>query len=272
MNTVQIAVVNQSASITPAELSEAVAAIQKQVSRDVSPIWNISAVIASFNDIKTVPLGYWPVFIVDNIHQQGAAGYHTDQHHQPYSMVQYSSTWSLTLSHETIEMLVDPYGNRLQAADSIKHGQGRVQYLVEACDPCEGEAYAYSINGVIVSDFYTPNYFDPVTAPGTRYSFSGKITKPIEVLPGGYLSWFDPEGNTWWQATYFGDSVQYKELTGMNSMHGSLRSRVDQLTRVPHILTGVTDENILDFYSNKLSRNRTASAALAQSMYASVNK
>jgi hypothetical protein len=43
----------------------------------------------------------------------------------------------------------------------------------------------------MVSDFYTPQYFDPVKSSGVRYSFSGQVHGPREVLDGGYLSWFD---------------------------------------------------------------------------------
>jgi hypothetical protein len=270
MDFVQIAIVNQTNRISSSELSEAVAAIQKQVNRDFAPIWNINGTIASFNDVKSVPLGYWPIFVMDNINEPGAAGYHTDQHHQPYSMVQYSDSWTLTLSHETLEMLADPYGNRLVAADSIKPQQGRVQYLLEVCDPSEGENYAYSINGIIVSDFYTPHFFDPLVSPGVRYSFSGKITKPLEVLPGGYLSWYDPKSKQWWQATYFGANITYRKLQGMKSKKGSLRSKVDKLTIVPHLLSGITNTVLLDSFGKKLNNNRVASAEIAKTMYANV--
>ena len=37
--------------------------------------------------------------------------------------------WSLTASHECLEMLADPFGNRLIAGDSPKPDQGRVQIL-----------------------------------------------------------------------------------------------------------------------------------------------
>ena len=50
-----------------------------------------------------------------------------------------------------------------------------------------------SVNSVMVSDFYTPQYFDPVKSRGVRYSFSGQVRGPREVLDGGYLSWFDPQ-------------------------------------------------------------------------------
>ena len=49
------------------------------------------------------------------------------------------------------------------------------------------------MNSVMVSDFYTPQYFDPVKSSGVRYSFSGQVRGPREVLDGGYLSWFDPQ-------------------------------------------------------------------------------
>jgi NADH/NAD ratio-sensing transcriptional regulator Rex len=57
MDFVQIAIVNQTNRISSSELSEAVAAIQKQVNRDFAPIWNINGTLASFNDVKSVPLG-----------------------------------------------------------------------------------------------------------------------------------------------------------------------------------------------------------------------
>jgi hypothetical protein len=34
----------------------------------------------------------------------------------------------------------------------------------------------------------SPNYFDPMSASGVRYSFTGAITQPRQVLRGGYLS------------------------------------------------------------------------------------
>jgi len=67
------------------------------------------------------------------------------------------------------------------------------------CDPCQDSQFAYSVNSVLVSDFYTPNYFDPVKSGGVRYSYSGQIKGPREVLDGGYLSWFDPQSRRLFQ-------------------------------------------------------------------------
>jgi hypothetical protein len=113
--------------------------------------------------------------------------------------------WTIDASHETIEMLVDPYGNRLQSSTAITisaNGQvedtvGQFNYLVEACDPCEADSYAYSIQGFAMSDFLTPHYYDSTVKAGTRYSFNGSITAPRQMLPGGYISYVDMETNEW---------------------------------------------------------------------------
>ncbi len=140
--------------------------------------------------------------------------------------------WSLTASHEAMEMLVDPSGNRLVAGDSPKADQGRVSFLVEVCDPSEASDYAYSANGILVSDFYTPNYFDPVKAPGVRYSYTGAITEPRQVLKGGYLSWEDAVSGSWWQEIWF-DTPQpaFRSLGPIDSKSaGNLRAAIDRLT------------------------------------------
>lgn len=99
-------------------------------------------------------------------------------------------------------MLVDPYGNRLQASLSLEivvgavhDGTGEFEYLVEACDPCEADTYAYQILGIAVSDFITPHFYDPLTTPGTRYSFTGAIKGPRQLLPGGYISFVNTEAD-----------------------------------------------------------------------------
>src|SRR5690242_8447746 len=137
MLTHQIALVSKTRSIKTSELTKVAAALQKQATRDLSPIWGIQATVDAFELLKDVPPGYWPVIVKDNIHDDSAAGYHTDKYRQPFALVKYEDGWPLTCSHEMCEMLVDPFGNRMVTSGSIKSGQGRVNYLVEVCDPCE---------------------------------------------------------------------------------------------------------------------------------------
>ena len=61
----------------------------------------------------------------------------------------------------------------------------------------DGESYIgnkhYSLANLVRASTAAPQYFDPVKSSGVRYSFSGQVRGPREVLDGGYLSWFDPQ-------------------------------------------------------------------------------
>lgn len=200
----QIALLSKSKKATPAELARVSAALQKQVTRDFSPIWNIQATVDSFASETDVPAGYWKIIVMDKIPGKGAAGFHLDAQGQPYADVQWSPDWSLTASHECLEMLVDPFAHQLATGPSPKPDQERVSFLVEVCDPCEAPQFAYTMNTgtpneVAVSDFYTPDYFSPSLAPSVRYSFRGNLTAPRQVLQGGYLSWRNPADGHIWQ-------------------------------------------------------------------------
>jgi hypothetical protein len=188
-----IALVSLTTEVSLAQLAPVSAAIQKQISRDFGPLWNVEATIDAFEKLEDVPLGYWHVLLQDEL-PNGAAGLHKrDDNKQPFALVALTNNWSVFMSHEVLEMLVDPAGTLTRAGNSLKSGQGRVEYLIEVCDPCQASKFAYSVNSVLVSDFYTPVYFDPVKSTGARYSFSGQVRGPREVLDGGYLSWFDPQ-------------------------------------------------------------------------------
>jgi predicted chitinase len=232
----QIALVSQSTLIPRGDVSKVAAAIQKQATRDLSPIWSVSATVDAFDSLDDVPIGYWPLVVMDNINTPGASGIHEDNNGQPFALISASAdldVWSLTASHEALEMLVDPFGRRMVAGDALPDsGQVRVSYLVEVCDPCESAEFAYSSNGIRVSDFYTPRYFDPTSSDGVQYSFTGAVKGPRQILDGGYLSWQDPETGIWWQATKFdGAQVAIKQLGQLDLSGGkSARSMIDAMT------------------------------------------
>ena len=202
----QVALVSQSKVVRLAEAAQVGAALQKQVSRDVGPIWSVDATVDVFGELSEVPLGYWPVLVRDDVSAQfGAAGIHLDTARQPFALVQADPGWALAASHEVLEMLVDPYGDRLVAGDAPREARdhGRVEYLVEICDPSEAAEFGYTVNGVRTSDFYTPAFFDPVPVAGVRYSFTGAVKAPRQVLRGGYLSWRNPLDTHWYQLRWF---------------------------------------------------------------------
>src|SRR6266480_3227265 len=230
-----LALVGDTEKITPAQLTKVGAALQKQATRDFGPLWGVEANVSAFAKLEDIPTDYWPVIVSDDINTPGAAGVPEDKNGQPFALVQFSDTWSLTASHETLEMLADPFGNRLVAGKSPKPGQGRVNFLVEVCDPCEDQQLAYTVNGVTVSDFYTPHFFDPIAESNVRYSYTGALKGPRKILHGGYLSWGVPETNEWFQMVWFDTAKPVFRSLGVLSakITGSLRATIDRLTPTP---------------------------------------
>jgi len=223
----------------PGDVSRVAAALQRQATRDFNPVWGVRATVDAFPRLDDVPLGYWPMIVATDINTPGAAGVHEDRNGQPFALIEMSDSWSLTASHEMLEMLADPFGKRVIPGKSPKRGQGRVEFLVEVCDPCEASQFAYTVNGILVSDFYTPHFFDPVQTDSTRYSFTGALTKPRQVLRGGYLSWHEPVSDHWWQETFFGQRRQFRDLGILDATAGSLRAWVDSQTDHPGIDEGL---------------------------------
>lgn len=217
------------------DVAKVSAAIQKQIIRDFSPIWSVEATIDPFPTPNDVPVGYFPIFIVDTF---DSGGQHKTVNNQPFALVAAGKSWSLAASHEALEMLVDPDGNRLVGGTSPVDSQARVEFLVEVCDPCQSEREAYTVNGVLVSDFCTPEYYDPIGVTGARYSYSGKVTAPHEVLPGGYLSWLDPSTGDWFQHNKMKGAGTIKALGKIQpGMLMSLRAMIDERSTPPRPLS-----------------------------------
>lgn len=222
-----IALVSETQQIHTAELAAVAAAMQKQVTRDFGPIWGVEASVAAYGRLEDVPLDYWPVIIRDDLDRPEAAGYHEDELGQPCALVRLTDDWSVTASHEMLEMLVDPWGRHLVASQSPQDPHTRVRFLVEVCDPCSNESY--KVNDIGVSDFYTPQFFDPVAIHSVRYSFTGAITAPREVLKGGYLTWHDLAARKWWHRSWFdGHKAADAEVPIPAIVKGNIRATIDR--------------------------------------------
>ena len=121
-------------------------------------------------------------------------------------------------------MISDPWGNRLTPGGSPRPGQGMVELLVEVCDPPGGVAHAYTVNGYLVSDFVTPSYHEPVAISAARYSFTGAITRPRDIVGGGYLAWREPTSREWWAKDWVNIPGPYSAGWGSSTIP---RSRCD---------------------------------------------
>jgi hypothetical protein len=224
-----LALVSEAPSVGLSELTRVSAAVQKQVTRDASQYWDIQGTVDAFASLDDVPPGYWPIIIRDDIGQD-ASGLHCDDTGQPMALVQTDVDWSVTASHEALEMLIDPAGNKLIAGESVAPDQGRVEYLVEVSDPVSGKSYG--VNGVKVSDFCTRSFFDPVKANGVQYSFMGSIAGPRQIIFGGYLTWFEPVHGDWWQQSWFsGDQPTIRNIGPVQKTTCGMRPTIDRLTK-----------------------------------------
>jgi hypothetical protein len=216
-----IALVSLTSTIPTSVFLQVAAALQKQVTRDFSPVWGLPATVNAFADIESVPSDYHLVIVFGDsseladrlefaigpeaaarllaqFDRDQLAGIHLNEFtRQPFALVEAEGAWTVVLSHELLELLADPFGNRLVAAALPGAPNRRVNYLVEVCDPCL--ATTYPVNGVPVADFYTPRYFDPVRTDGTRYSFTGEIQRPLQILDGGYVTYVDPRDGSLYQ-------------------------------------------------------------------------
>jgi hypothetical protein len=266
MTPIHLALVVDAPHVPRRAVAEIAAALQRQLTRDVAPIWEVWATIDAFDSLDHVPPGYWPILVGDYFPGNELIGVHLDRSGQPFALVEASPSWSFAASHEAIEMVIDPWGNRTVPGGSPMAGQGLVEILVEICDPPGDPEWGYTVNGYLVSDFVTPNYYDPVAAPGVRYSFMGKVPGPREVLPGGYLAWRDPATNEWWQAERITQpELRFTPLGLLDEDGRPIRERIDRYSPLTKLYTGISpqDKPLADAYTRRDSTRVAAQARAA---------
>jgi hypothetical protein len=235
---------------------------------------DIAATLDAFASLDQVPPGYWPIIVRDELPMRGVIGIHLDERGQPFSLVRHTPSWSLTASHEALEMLVDPFGNRLMPGGSPLKGQGMVDFLVEVCDPCGGPRFAYTVNGVLVSDFITPHFYDPVTVAGVRYSYSGALERPRGILPGGYLVWREPTSGEWWKWDFVGrKKPRFASLGLQPNDQRPLRERVDEQGGLDVLYDGLRHEDPrLAVARARHESSRAASRAYASGLHDEIDR
>lgn len=267
-----VAVVSLTSEVSTRSLMQATAALQKQVTRDFTPNWGIPATVDAFEDLASVPSDYYHVVVfgdpreladhleieigadraaglMTRFEREALQGIHLNAFtRQPFALVAASDTWTVSLSHELLELLADPFGNRLIAAAHPLRPDQRVKYLLEVCDPCLSAWYP--VNGIPVSDFYTPRYFDPVRVDAIRYSYTGALEYPLHILDGGYLTWIDPS-----------DSGLYELQAG--EAQPSLVASLDQLAGSSVPLRTIVDSDPQTPRPNRETLRPAASAAAA---------
>ena len=182
--------------VDPSTLPAIAAALTKQAQQHfaIPPPYGygIAAAIRAGSSPHDVQPDEWVIGLVAKPDQPGALGYHDETPSgKPFIKVfpildrQDGGELSVTISHEVCEALADPNGAR-----AAQWRDGKF-WAYEVCDAVE--AASYLIDGVKVSDFCLPPFFEPVVSlTGLKLDWMGLCKNPLEVLPGGYGQWFDP--------------------------------------------------------------------------------
>ena len=228
MANTQIAIINSSTVLTDAQVQAAIPGLQTQIHRDFAPAWGTDADLTFVPSGSTPAPGAWWLVILDTSDQAGALGYHdVTNEGLPLGKVFAKSdidngyVWTVTASHELLEMLGDPEIDLTVFVQADP--QSGSLYAYEVCDACEADQFGYDIDRTLVTDFVFPSWFESFRAPGsTQFDFQRKIGKPFELLPGGYIGVFDVTAGTGWhQLTAEGKPLTYD----MRPLVGSRRER-----------------------------------------------
>jgi hypothetical protein len=205
---IHVAVINASTVLTDQQVQNVVPALQKQVSEHFAPAWGVDAKLSFVPQNTNPPSGSWWLVMLDDSDQAGALGYHDlTSEGLPMGKVfagtdlKYGSQWTITASHELLEMLADPNIN-LTVFIQKDNNSGRL-YAYEVCDACEDDSLGYKINNILVSDFVYPSWFEDFRTPNsTQFDYESHLSKPLELAAGGYIGIFDAtSGNGWTQLT-----------------------------------------------------------------------
>lgn len=199
-----IVVKNLSTVLKDSEVRKALPALQKQLSRDIAPLYGGGGHLEFAKKDESPGAGDRLFYLFDNADQAGVDGYHDlGSDGQPLAKVFVKTTiddggvWTVTASHELGEMAADPNINTM--AFDEEHGR---LYCFEICDAPEADEFGYRIGDVLVSDFVLPSWFEPThVTTGEKFAFRSPITAPFQLLPGGYIAFFDLHTKEWKQIT-----------------------------------------------------------------------
>jgi len=169
-----IACFNKATVALGVDLDALIAAMQDYIVKSIVPVWGTPANLVKTTDFQP---GAWAIVFLDNADQPGALA-----------------------SHELVEMLVDPATNMMTTGPDPT-----LIYAYESADPVE--ALSFKVDGIPMSDFVYPAYFETFRQPGSvQFDYMSKVTQPFQILADGYQIIF--QNGKWTQV--FGSAEKAK--------------------------------------------------------------
>lgn len=220
-----ITVINDTGTlVSDDELLNAIRAVNRQIDHDFRPYWHLNGELrlggvpeppSPPNDQIAIPGD--AIIYVQTIRARGddapmgLAGHHYKlPNGLPVACIyvdpKKKEDWSLTLSHEALELVADPLVNLYVRGPHPDRGMFRetgryVFHAYEVCDAVQGEYYL--VDGYKVSNFLLPLYFTVEGQKQGRIVFQGrndvKRLASFGVNPGGYIPFYDPNDDQYHQ-------------------------------------------------------------------------
>ena len=207
-----ISIINHTnGQLSDAEVQEAIRALNRQISEDFVAYWGLDATLRLEGKSSESPdkqdladmRGDAVLYLWNETDVDGALGYH-DRNNRgiPFGFVftdlvaKIGESWTVTLSHEALELVADPEVNLLAMGPHPADPNKTVFHWYEMCDAVQAETY--KIDGIEVSNFVLPLYFTGGEEMGGRNDFlsnahNGETLHSFGVNPGGYVGFYDPE-------------------------------------------------------------------------------
>lgn len=202
-----VAVANRSTVLSDDQIKLALPAMQHQANYHFAPFFHTGARLFFTDNPDSIPQGMARMEVLDDSDMAGALGYHdlTDAG-TPDALVfaatdqQYGLSWTVTFTHELLELLGDAWINMAAQFSATQF------YAAEVCDAVEADEYGYEITygknpPVLCTDFILPKWYMPGSVTN-KYDYRGHCSGPGEILPGGYMSIF-VSGKGWTQVQNF---------------------------------------------------------------------
>ena len=199
-----ISVMNHSTDISPDELQHAIRAVNRQIDEDFAPYWGQPATLRVETIGKAGGLRAMrgdAVLYLHDVPPASGLGMHDDsvsgiptgyvftKLREATRLALPWVSWSVDLSHEALELVADPQLNLLVKGPHPKFRREVFHYR-EIADPVQSETY--DIDGVNVSNFVLPHYYNAQGVRKGRNDFLGNGVDAFRWTDQGYIGFWDP--------------------------------------------------------------------------------